>query len=61
MKKFDNQLRDWQGARTDAQAAADLGVNLRTYHGWKSGRNKPRGLTLTAVLARISTPERKGK
>lgn len=42
-------LRRWQGPRTAAQAAADLGVNRRTYEDWLQGRRRPRGLALRAV------------
>ena len=51
-------LRAWQGARTDAQAAAALGVNRRTYENWKAGRNAPRGLAIEALQAKIKTGKR---
>jgi len=44
------KLKAWQGPRTAAQAAADLGVNRRTYENWVQGRKKPTGLALTTVL-----------
>jgi len=37
------------------QAAEALGVNLRTYHDWKSGRHAPRGLALDFLHAKLKT------
>jgi DNA-binding transcriptional regulator YiaG len=48
------RLKRWQGPRTAAQAAADLGVNRRTYENWIQGRKKPSGLALTTLLNLIA-------
>lgn len=57
---FTAKLKRWQGARTAAEAAAVLGVNLRTFEGWRSGRFEPVGFALKAVLA-VLERRQKGK
>jgi hypothetical protein len=51
------KLKAWQGPRTAAQAAADLGVNRRTYESWVPGRQRPVGLALTTLLNLIADPD----
>ena len=55
------RLRQWQASLqlSDPQAAATLGVPVRTYENWKQGHRAPRGLALNVVL-RIITPTAKG-
>ncbi len=54
------RLKRWRGASggsrggfSQAEAAARLGTNVRTYQGWEQGRFEPRGIALQAVLERI--------
>jgi len=42
-----------RGEFGQAEASAKLGVNLRTYQQWESGRRAPRGLALAALAERI--------
>ncbi len=42
------------GAITQSEAAAILGVSVRTYQEWEQGRMTPRGIALQAVLERIT-------
>lgn len=49
------RLRAWQGSRQAAEAAADLGVNLRSYENWLQGRAVPRGLALNALEQRLAS------
>lgn len=55
------QLKKWRGATkqnprgemTQADAAAKLGVSLRTYQNWEQGHRAPSGIALQAILERI--------
>ena len=44
-------IRDWQKKRklTNEQAAAEIGVPLRTYGDWKGGQHAPRGFALASL------------
>lgn len=46
-------IRDWQKKRklTNEQAAAEIGVPLRTYGDWKGGQHSPRGFALASLRA----------
>jgi hypothetical protein len=57
MTTLSRKLKAWQGPRTAAQAAADLGVNRRTFESWVQGRQRPRGLALTTLLQLIADPD----
>ena len=39
MTNLPTALREWRGAYTAKQAAAALGVSVRTYEGWEQGRS----------------------
>jgi DNA-binding transcriptional regulator YiaG len=55
-KKFANILKDYRDRRrfTQQEAAAKLGVSVRTMQNWEIARNMPRGFGLTALLKVIS-------
>ncbi len=40
---------------TQVQAAARIGVNVRTLQTWEQGARQPRGFTLTSLLDKIKT------
>ena len=44
-KRLSSAIAEWQNKRklTNAQAAAEIGVPLRTYGDWKGGEHAPRG------------------
>jgi DNA-binding transcriptional regulator YiaG len=46
-------MRSWQGARTQAKAADDLGVNVRTYQNWVQGRSEPRGIAYKVISSTV--------
>jgi DNA-binding transcriptional regulator YiaG len=50
---FAELLRRWRGEREQSEAAAALGVSLRTYQNWEQSHRTPRGLALESVLSRI--------
>jgi len=54
-----SKLKTWQGSRTAEQAAEELGISRRTYEAWRAGRNRPRGLGLTTLLALVNPPKPK--
>lgn len=45
--------RDKKGI-TQAEAAAELGVNLRTFQNWECSRSTPRGFALTAITKLVT-------
>lgn len=46
-------VRSWQAGRTQAKAAKDLGVNLRTYQNWVQGRTEPQGLAYRVISSTV--------
>jgi transcriptional regulator with XRE-family HTH domain len=58
------QLSDWRHAQglTQAQAAAECGISLRTYQEYEQGRYEPRSaLARNALLQKVQTFTLKGK
>ena len=57
MKNLPGKLRKWMAARqfTQAQAAEQLGMNLRTLQDWLQGRHAPGGLALQKLLEILRT------
>lgn len=55
-KKFANILKDYRDRRrfTQEEAAAKLGVSVRTLQNWEIARNMPRGFGLSALLRVVS-------
>ena len=55
-KQFTKTLKAWRGRRgfTQAQAAAKLGISVRTLQNWEIERNMPRGFGLNALLKAIA-------
>jgi DNA-binding transcriptional regulator YiaG len=55
-KKFAKILKDYRERRrfTQEQAAAKLGVSVRTLQNWEIARNMPRGFGLAALLKVIA-------
>jgi DNA-binding transcriptional regulator YiaG len=55
MKTTQQKLKTWRAAKslTQAEAAARLGVPLRTLQNWERGANAPRGLALAALKERM--------
>ncbi len=51
-KKFAKYLKEYRERRrfTQEEAAAKLGVSVRTLQNWEIARNMPRGFGLTALL-----------
>jgi len=49
-------LRAWRGRQglSQSQAAARLGINVRSIENWEQGANAPTGLAMTALLALIT-------
>ena len=56
-KKFATTLKDYRERRrfTQEEAAAKLGVSVRTLQNWEIARHMPRGFGLAALLKVIST------
>lgn len=46
-------MRSWQAGRTQAKAAKDLGVSLRTYQNWVQGRTEPQGLAYRVISSTV--------
>jgi DNA-binding transcriptional regulator YiaG len=55
-KKFAKILKDYRERRrfTQEEAAAKLGVSVRTLQNWEIARNMPRGFGLAALLKVIA-------
>ena len=55
-KKFAKILKDYRDRRrfTQEEAAAKLGVSVRTLQNWEIARNMPRGFGLAALLKVIA-------
>ena len=55
-KKFAKTLKEYRERRrfTQEEAAAKLGVSVRTLQNWEIARNMPRGFGLSALLKVIS-------
>lgn len=52
------KLRDWRRRwqLTQLQAAAALGVPLKTFRNWEQGQRTPRGLALDALTLKLQSP-----
>ncbi|MHC1765900.1 MAG: helix-turn-helix domain-containing protein [Verrucomicrobiia bacterium] len=57
--EFAKLLKDWRERRgfTQEQAAAKLGINLRTLQNWEIARNAPQGFAKTAVKFMMARPD----
>jgi transcriptional regulator with XRE-family HTH domain len=55
-KQFTKALKAWRERKgfTQAQAAAKLGISVRTLQNWEIERNMPRGFGLNALLKAIT-------
>jgi DNA-binding transcriptional regulator YiaG len=55
-KKFSKILKDYRERQrfTQEEAAAKLGVSVRTLQNWEIARNMPRGFGLVALLKVIA-------
>lgn len=58
MPNLPDQLRTWRRRwrLTQSQAAASLGVELRTLQNWEQSRNTPRGLALESLKLKLQSP-----
>jgi transcriptional regulator with XRE-family HTH domain len=56
-----DDANDGRGDFTQSDAAARLGVPLKTYIDWEQGRHGPRGLALATVAQRIDLNLGSGK
>lgn len=58
MTTLSDRLRAWRRRwrLTQAQAAATLRVPKTTLENWEQGRNRPRGLSLEALVAKLENP-----
>lgn len=57
-KPLADRLRAYRTARglSQSEAAAALGVNVRTLQGWESGRFEPKGLALEMLNHKLTGP-----
>ena len=55
-KKFAKLLKEYRERRrfTQEEAAAKLGISVRTLQNWEIARNMPRGFGLAALLKTLS-------
>ncbi|MFZ4484552.1 MAG: helix-turn-helix domain-containing protein [Chthoniobacterales bacterium] len=55
-KQFTKTLKAWRGRKgfTQVEAAAKLGISVRTLQNWEIERNMPRGFGLNALLKAIA-------
>ena len=53
------KLKSWRAARglSQSKAALALGVNLKTLQDWEQSSHSPRGIGLSALLARLNETE----
>jgi len=57
--EISEKLKTWRAARglSQRKAAAALGVNVKTLQDWEQSSHSPRGIGLTALLARLKETE----
>ncbi len=60
-KQFRKTLKDWRERKglTQTDAAAKLGISVRTLQNWEIARNMPRGYGLAALVKVINSRNQK--